>query len=133
MMKSDAAPASEDPEKGISQEGVSENEVPEKARKPSPSSDEERAKKRRRERRLAANRLSALKSRYRKSVMLEELQKTKNSSSQKNEALRKENEFIRSQVNAIQCVAASQGSGVSDTVRKLFSLNLPSIYCCLLY
>ena len=126
MMKSDAAPACEDSKKRISEKGVSENEVPEKGPRPSPSSDEERANKRRRERRLAANRLSALKSRYRKSVMLEELQKTKNSLSQKNEALRKENELIRAQVDAIQRAIARHGSGVSDAVRMLFFFSLPS-------
>lgn len=59
-------------------------------------SDEEK-----RERRLAANRRSALKSRYRKMVLLDELQKTESELKAKNESIRRENMVIRAELAAL--------------------------------
>ncbi len=63
------------------------------------SKNDEEAK---RERRRAANRRSARKSRYREMVMLEELQKSVHELTVKNNALRQENDALRRGISAVK-------------------------------
>eukprot|EP00568_Trieres_chinensis_P013521 CAMPEP_0183305994 /NCGR_PEP_ID=MMETSP0160_2-20130417/10555_1 /TAXON_ID=2839 ORGANISM="Odontella Sinensis, Strain Grunow 1884" /NCGR_SAMPLE_ID=MMETSP0160_2 /ASSEMBLY_ACC=CAM_ASM_000250 /LENGTH=166 /DNA_ID=CAMNT_0025469289 /DNA_START=115 /DNA_END=615 /DNA_ORIENTATION=- len=65
------------------------------------SKDMDKADAEKKERRLAANRKSAHKSRYRKMVYLEEMKKTENEMKIKNEALEKENEALRQHLHIL--------------------------------
>jgi hypothetical protein len=75
-----------------------------------------------REKRRAANRRSALKSRYREMVMLEELQRNTSELSVQNATLRQENESLRSLVTTIrktQSEAQQAAQIVSSLCRRV--------------
>jgi hypothetical protein len=62
----------------------------------------------RREKRRAANRRSAQKSRYREMIMLDELQRNTRDMSLKNSALKQKNESLRNMILTIKKVKAEQ-------------------------
>jgi hypothetical protein len=74
-----------------------------------------------REKRRAANRRSALKSRYRETVMLEELQRNTRELSVQNDTLRQENESLRSlaaRIRKVQSEAQQAAQIVSSLCRE---------------
>ncbi len=87
------------------------------------SKNDEEAK---RERRRAANRRSARKSRYREMVMLEELQKSVHELTVKNNALRQENDALRRGISAVKNFRQEQklpSSLVSPCRLKFYALS----------
>lgn len=70
-----------------------------------------------REKRRAANRRSALKSRYRETVMLEELQRSTEELSVQNSTLRQDNESLRSLATTIRRVQ-SEAQQAAQIVRN---------------
>jgi hypothetical protein len=74
----------------------------------------------RKERRRAANRRSAQKSRYRETILMDELQRTVNDLTQKNELLRQENMKFRRDVEILQGFSISTSGcnkNQADSVR----------------
>ena len=69
-----------------------------------------------REKRRAANRRSALKSRYRETVMLEELQRNSEELAHQNSELRQENETLRSLSTRIRSEAQKAAQMVRNGV-----------------
>lgn len=69
-----------------------------------------------REKRRAANRRSALKSRYRETVMLEELQRNSQELSVQNSTLRQENETLRSLSTTIRSEAQKAAQMVRNGI-----------------
>lgn len=83
----------------------------------------------RKERRRAANRRSAQKSRYRETILMDELQRTVNDLTQKNELLRQENMQFRRDVEILRgCSNFTSGciKNQADSVR--FSMRLISCW-----
>ena len=81
----------------------------------------------RKERRRAANRRSARKSRYRESVITNELQKSIVNLVKQNDELRAANEAIRQEVAALQSIMDSRKTQQSPTVR-FKRLTIPPIF-----
>jgi predicted RNase H-like nuclease (RuvC/YqgF family) len=81
----------------------------------------------RKERRRAANRKSARKSRFRENVLMDELQKTVNDLGKHNQTLKSENDTFKEEITALQSLLACHAK--SQQLVSSFEASIPCSFC----